>query len=169
MEKKYIISLSVLVALIIVYILLKDRIHEFFRGVSSGENTFDNQNNNNVLDSSKLLSISMKSVKSEEVSELQRILNNKGASLKVDGFFGSLTESALIKYYGVKSITLKDAKNVGIANQKVVEYGNVSLVEQNTNSSKVIEYQILENPINRPIDFDRDRMYIETQSYTEIM
>ena len=38
------------------------------------------------------------------VSQLQKILNSKGASLTVDGDFGPKTEAALLKYYGKKQI-----------------------------------------------------------------
>lgn len=38
------------------------------------------------------------------VSQLQKILNSKGAALTVDGDFGPKTEAALLKYYGKKQI-----------------------------------------------------------------
>ena len=42
----------------------------------------------------------------EEVSSLQRKLNQKGATLDVDGIFGSKTLKSLQDYYGVNQINL---------------------------------------------------------------
>ncbi len=39
------------------------------------------------------------------VEALQRHLNSKGANLQIDGDFGVLTESALLKYYNTKEFT----------------------------------------------------------------
>jgi len=74
----------------------------------------DNQGGESFLDTSLVLKSGMEQ---PEVAELQRILKTKyKADLGtfgdnkdgIDGIFGTVTENALVKAKGVKTITLKD-------------------------------------------------------------
>jgi peptidoglycan hydrolase-like protein with peptidoglycan-binding domain len=87
-------------------------INKWLKGMK--QPALDINNNEVFLDTSLVLS---KGMEEPEVSELQRILKSKyNADLAtfgdnkdgIDGVFGTVTENALVKAKGVKTIALKD-------------------------------------------------------------
>ncbi len=119
MKKLYIYGGIGVLSLMIVYFVFEDKIKALLQKAKIGKGSVGGSGlNNNYLDENKTLSIATKSVSIPEVSELQKLLNDEGAKLTVDGFFGAKTEAALINARGLKSITLAAFKK-----RKIVEYG----------------------------------------------
>jgi hypothetical protein len=139
MNKKLIIIGVSIVVLATIYFIFSDRINGWFKKDEIDPNTGDSVPSNEVLTVGST---------GNDVTELQKILNKKGAKLVVDGKFGAKTEAALFKYFGVKSITLIDAKNKGFALNGLSVVAKEPIIEH---TEQVIDYKPMPSKIDNGI------------------